>query len=642
MGVAVHVLLVHEGDTRRPWRSVTAELAEIECVTPAQIAARLAAEEDTREAGEADARAPGAGGGAGRAAAALALSPPGAVLVLPFGLPCAGLARRALVRLDLSAARAAAPAPARARHRHARRSPRSPGSAARWRCSSCRRGSWRRSAGSRWPRSASRSPSRRGRSRPARTLVPSIVYLLGLAGLEPYVPSYGPSALPFLGGAGHTAFAEVYLAFAVLVLVALWTAALVGIRPPVERARRHGAAPRRRPRARARRRRRRRPAARCSRTSSVPSSRSSTREQTGLSGRVRPRGVRGARRLATARAGPAGRAPGGRRRDARSGGRALAAAVGGVHRVRRPPVDDPGATRGPRAHPAAGRRPSTPDRCWPTPAPGSTRIRPWLPPAPPSRCASTSTRSGTGHCSCRASVSAVVAAGATDLPVDRYGSIRRPGGLPVQLYGAVVPASRTVASRDAAGSEGPVLSDEERDESLALPPKVHPRVRALALEIATGRDSPRARLDATIARLQDGYSYTLAARPLRRGRRRGRVPVREEGRLLRVLRDGGRGAAAPAGRAGPLRQGPERGAADRPGRRPARRAGERRARLAGGVDPGRGLGGGRPDAGRAVRRRARPRRVIPAVAPAHPCRVFRRVGPVDYPRSGVASAPGGP
>ena len=48
MGVALRVLLVHEGDTRRPWRSVTADLAEIECVTPAQIAARLAAEEDTR------------------------------------------------------------------------------------------------------------------------------------------------------------------------------------------------------------------------------------------------------------------------------------------------------------------------------------------------------------------------------------------------------------------------------------------------------------------------------------------------------------------------------------------------------------------------------------------------------------------
>jgi uncharacterized protein (DUF58 family) len=45
MGVAVHVLLVHEGETRTPWASVSAELGEIERLTPAQVEARLAAEE---------------------------------------------------------------------------------------------------------------------------------------------------------------------------------------------------------------------------------------------------------------------------------------------------------------------------------------------------------------------------------------------------------------------------------------------------------------------------------------------------------------------------------------------------------------------------------------------------------------------
>lgn len=45
MGVAVRVLLVHEGDTRKPWASVSADLGEIECLTPAQVEARLAAEE---------------------------------------------------------------------------------------------------------------------------------------------------------------------------------------------------------------------------------------------------------------------------------------------------------------------------------------------------------------------------------------------------------------------------------------------------------------------------------------------------------------------------------------------------------------------------------------------------------------------
>jgi len=45
MGVAVRVLLVHEGETRKPWASVSADLGEIALFTPAQVAARLAAEE---------------------------------------------------------------------------------------------------------------------------------------------------------------------------------------------------------------------------------------------------------------------------------------------------------------------------------------------------------------------------------------------------------------------------------------------------------------------------------------------------------------------------------------------------------------------------------------------------------------------
>jgi uncharacterized protein (DUF58 family) len=45
MGVAVRVLLVHEGGTRRPWASVSADLGEIVLTTPAQVEARLAAEE---------------------------------------------------------------------------------------------------------------------------------------------------------------------------------------------------------------------------------------------------------------------------------------------------------------------------------------------------------------------------------------------------------------------------------------------------------------------------------------------------------------------------------------------------------------------------------------------------------------------
>lgn len=45
MGVALRVLLVHEGETRKPWASVSADLAEMARFTPAQVEARIAAEE---------------------------------------------------------------------------------------------------------------------------------------------------------------------------------------------------------------------------------------------------------------------------------------------------------------------------------------------------------------------------------------------------------------------------------------------------------------------------------------------------------------------------------------------------------------------------------------------------------------------
>jgi len=45
MGVAVRVLLVHEGETRRPWSEVSSDLGEIVRSTPARIEERLAVEE---------------------------------------------------------------------------------------------------------------------------------------------------------------------------------------------------------------------------------------------------------------------------------------------------------------------------------------------------------------------------------------------------------------------------------------------------------------------------------------------------------------------------------------------------------------------------------------------------------------------
>ena len=60
-----------------------------------------------------------------------------------------------------------------------------------------------------------------------RTLLPTVISILGLAGLDPAPAGYGPSALPFLRGGDHNAFSEAYLGLALVVLGAVWAAALV-------------------------------------------------------------------------------------------------------------------------------------------------------------------------------------------------------------------------------------------------------------------------------------------------------------------------------------------------------------------------------------------------------------------------------
>jgi transglutaminase-like putative cysteine protease len=105
---------------------------------------------------------------------------------------------------------------------------------------------------------------------------------------------------------------------------------------------------------------------------------------------------------------------------------------------------------------------------------------------------------------------AAVTANAAVLRVDRFGLVRRPHGLPVRQYGAVLPAP--AANPSAAPRE---LSLEERAESLSLPPAVDPRVVALARRLAPPSDAPRARLDAIVRHLQTGYRYSLSPGPFR-------------------------------------------------------------------------------------------------------------------------------
>ena len=212
-------------------------------------------------------------------------------------------------------------------------------------------------------------------------------------------------------------------------------------------------------------------------------------------------------------------------------------------------------------------------------------------------------------------------------PIREHPAPRR---LPVRLYGARLAG---------VAPSGPSLSDDDRGEGLALPAVVDPRLRALAHGLAPERRparAPRGHRRAPAGRLP--LHAPPRGLPHRRPPRR--VPVREEGRLLRVLRERGRRPPSPAGSAGPLRQGPERGTADRPGRWAPRGAGQRRPRLGGGVDPRRGLGGGRPDPARFVRRGARTRGLLPAVPPARARRALRRLGSLDGAGPGLAPAAG--
>jgi transglutaminase-like putative cysteine protease len=101
---------------------------------------------------------------------------------------------------------------------------------------------------------------------------------------------------------------------------------------------------------------------------------------------------------------------------------------------------------------------------------------------------------------------AAVTAEAPSLEVDRRGLVRRPGGMPLTLYGALLPPPRAPS----ADRPLPALEDDERDESLSLPPRLDPRVVDLAHRLALGAADPGGRLRATVGHLRTGYRYTLA------------------------------------------------------------------------------------------------------------------------------------
>jgi hypothetical protein len=339
---------------------------------------------------------------------------------------------------------------------------------------------------------------------PGRTLVPAVVCLLAVAGLDPAPRGYGASALPFLKDADHNGLAERYLPLAVVVFVALWASALLA----------HG------PRWRSR------DVAGVAFSAVLVAAFAAT----GIVGLplLQPRVEQA---LASALdQGATGLSDGSTLGEfaalARSRRRVLdlrsSLLSGGRWRLPSEVFTCFDGRRWSNAAPPAPGARATSHR--PGPAPGVVSLLlggmgSWFPvPGAP--------RDPQGTVELRVDQSDVggwplllprrplaVAAEASFLERDRFGLLRRPRGTPLALYGALV----SPAPSRPGPTPGPTLSDEEREESLALPPHLDPRVGALALELAWESADPRGRLSATVLHLQTRYRYTLAPGAFRPG-----------------------------------------------------------------------------------------------------------------------------
>jgi hypothetical protein len=329
---------------------------------------------------------------------------------------------------------------------------------------------------------------------PGRTLVPATIAVLALAGLDPSPSGYGVSALPFLRGADHSAFAEVYLALALVVLGASWAAALSESGPRWHH--------------------------RDLLQVAFATALAAALAATGVVGLplLQPRIERAvASALDQGTTGLSEESTLGEFAELSVSHRRVLdveASVDGGRWLLRSEVFTT----------FDGRRWTNPP---PPPAGGDGQLRTLLRPGPAPAVAGPLLADtgawfeagGVGVPGPTVDLRFVqqdlaawplvlprgVTAVTVDAPfleVDRFGNPRRPRGVPVSLYGAVLPAARVP---DAASA----LSDAEQRESLTLPTVVDERVRDLARELAPPTARPRERLEATVAHLQRGYAYTL-------------------------------------------------------------------------------------------------------------------------------------
>ena len=345
-----------------------------------------------------------------------------------------------------------------------------------------------------------------------RTLLPTLIFILGLAGLDPSPPGYGPSVLPFLRGGDHNAFSEQYLVLALVILGALWAAALFESGPRWQRRDVLGLA--------------------------LVGALAAALAATGIVGLpiLQPKIERAlAQALDQGESGLSGESTLGEFAE-------LAVSRRRVLDLR---TSDPQAgpwllrsevftdfdgrhwrnAASPTRAVGRGARPTTVLRPGVAPARLGALLAdvgPWFPGTPPGETPGVPEGGDEGRAAVEILVNqqdvgrwplllprrvTAVTVDAAFLEVDRFGSIRRPLGLPVRLYGARL--------ADVAPS-APSLSDDDRSESLALPAVVDQRLRALAHGLAPDADV-RGRLVATVAHLQGGYRYTLRPGAFRTG-----------------------------------------------------------------------------------------------------------------------------
>ena len=329
-----------------------------------------------------------------------------------------------------------------------------------------------------------------------RTLVPAVIALLGVAGLDPRPEGYGASSLPFLS-ADHTAFAERYVVLGAVVMLALWTAALRESGPRWSR--------------------------RAAATLVVSVAVAVALALGGVVGlpQLQPHVERAiASAFTDASTGLSGESRLGEFAElALSHRRVLdlqtSLAAGGEWRLPSEVLtvfDGRGWARSPRAVGArSAPLPGTPRP--PVPSPLLEDIGSWFGVSEAGGLLTTATPTVELR---------VTQAQVTDWPLllprgviavtaptwvlqrESTGLVRRPPGDSLVLYGGLWAAGAPpVPSAES-------LTPEERDEALQLPDRIDPRVASLAAELASVSEDPRSRIAATVARLQRGYRYTLA------------------------------------------------------------------------------------------------------------------------------------